>query len=163
MRNISAGALLHPVALGAVVLLVANDHVLKRVCPGWLTGKLSDFAGMVFFPLFLQGIWEIAAKACGGFAPSRRILLAAVISTGVVFSWIKLTTAGADAYRYGMALLRWPMRWAAGNPDGRLVPCAFTQDRTDLLALPMLAVGYWIGAARCSVQRRRAPASALMP
>jgi hypothetical protein len=163
MRNIAAGALLHPVALGAVVLLVVNDHVLKRVCPGWVTGKLSDFAGMVFFPLFLQGIWEIAAKANRGFAPSRRILLAAVVSTGLVFGWTKMTATGADAYRYGMALLRWPMRWVAGKTDGRLVPCAFAQDPTDLLALPMLVVGYWIGGARCFDQRRRTPASALMP
>jgi hypothetical protein len=39
-------ALRHPVFTGAVALLVVNDHVLKQAYPSWLTGKLSDFAGV---------------------------------------------------------------------------------------------------------------------
>jgi len=31
----------------AVVVLALNDHVLKGAWPGWVTGKLSDFAGLV--------------------------------------------------------------------------------------------------------------------
>lgn len=31
----------------AVVALALNDHVFKGAWPGWLTGKLSDFAGLV--------------------------------------------------------------------------------------------------------------------
>ncbi len=48
-------ALLHPVFLGALALLVVNDHVLKGsgLAPGWLTGKLSDFAGLVVAPVVL--------------------------------------------------------------------------------------------------------------
>ena len=41
---------MHPVALAAIAVLVVNDHVLKSAYPGWLTGKLSDIAGLVFFP-----------------------------------------------------------------------------------------------------------------
>ena len=33
-----------------------NDHVLKHACPGVVTGKLSDFAGLFFFPLFLADV-----------------------------------------------------------------------------------------------------------
>ncbi len=36
-----------PIFVAAVVLLAANDHVLKQRFPGWWTGKLSDVAGVV--------------------------------------------------------------------------------------------------------------------
>lgn len=38
--------LARPVVMSAIVVLVANDWLLKAVCPCWLTGKLSDFAGV---------------------------------------------------------------------------------------------------------------------
>ncbi len=44
-----ASALTDPVTIGAVVLLFVNDLVLKEIWAGsWLTGKLSDFAWLVF-------------------------------------------------------------------------------------------------------------------
>jgi hypothetical protein len=33
--------------LVAVVVLILNDHLFKGAGPGWVTGKLSDFAGLV--------------------------------------------------------------------------------------------------------------------
>jgi hypothetical protein len=39
--------------LFAVAVLIVNDHVLKHRFPGLVTGKLSDFAGLFFFPLLL--------------------------------------------------------------------------------------------------------------
>ena len=42
--------------LVAVAVLVSNDHVLKQHFPGLITGKLSDFAGLFFFPLFLTDV-----------------------------------------------------------------------------------------------------------
>ena len=38
--------LTHPAFTGAVALLAVNDHVLKPLVGGWLTGKLSDVAGV---------------------------------------------------------------------------------------------------------------------
>ncbi|OXA81093.1 hypothetical protein SAMN05444397_109197 [Flavobacterium aquidurense] len=35
-----------------LVTLLLNDFVLKEVYGNWLTGKLSDFAGLFIFPLF---------------------------------------------------------------------------------------------------------------
>ena len=40
-----------PRTVGAILVLLINDHLLKGAAPGWVTGKLSDFAGLVFFPL----------------------------------------------------------------------------------------------------------------
>jgi hypothetical protein len=46
-------ALAHPATLAAIAALLLNDHVLKRLTPGILTGKLSDFAGLLFFPMLI--------------------------------------------------------------------------------------------------------------
>lgn len=53
-------------------LLLLNDHVLKATYGNWLTGKLSDVAGLLIFPLFLQfvfgyrkAIWSILITAVG--------------------------------------------------------------------------------------------------
>jgi len=42
----------------ALAVLVVNDHVLKGagLLPGWLTGKLSDFAGLVVAPVVVSTI-----------------------------------------------------------------------------------------------------------
>jgi hypothetical protein len=41
------GWLARPWFFAAVALLALNDHVFKAAWPGWVTGKLSDFAGLV--------------------------------------------------------------------------------------------------------------------
>ncbi|MEW6028058.1 MAG: hypothetical protein ACOYZ8_14945 [Chloroflexota bacterium] len=43
----------HPLTLASIVILLLNDHVLKIHTPSWLTGKLSDFAGLFFFPFIV--------------------------------------------------------------------------------------------------------------
>jgi hypothetical protein len=51
--------LLHPIVLLAIGILLINDHVLKSAWPGAVTGKLSDIAGLVFFPLLVQEIGRL--------------------------------------------------------------------------------------------------------
>ncbi len=41
-----------PQFIATLLLLLLNDHVLKYSFPGWLTGKLSDFAGVFVFVSF---------------------------------------------------------------------------------------------------------------
>jgi hypothetical protein len=53
-----------PGLIAAVLLLLANDHVLKPAFPGMITGKLSDIAG-----LFIVGALAVAL------APSRSTLM----------------------------------------------------------------------------------------
>lgn len=49
-RAVAGERLLHPVLLIAIGTLVINDHLLKQSWPSLLTGKLSDVAGLSFFP-----------------------------------------------------------------------------------------------------------------
>ena len=64
--------LARPWCTGALAVLVVNDRVLKRVAPGWWTGKLSDLAGVflaaVALGLLLRRPRFGAALTVGGFA-----------------------------------------------------------------------------------------------
>ena len=46
-------SLSHPVSIGAIALLLFNDHVWRRVAPSWFTGNIGDFAWLIFTPFLL--------------------------------------------------------------------------------------------------------------
>lgn len=48
--------LLRPGFIIGLVVLVINDHILKTTFPGFITGKLSDVAGLFIFPLFILAL-----------------------------------------------------------------------------------------------------------
>lgn len=139
-----AHPLLHPVSLAAIALLVLNDHVLKAAWPGALTGKLSDVAGMIFFPLLLAAVAQ-------QLRPSLRLrptVIACAALTALVFASIKVWPLAGDAYRVGLGALQWPFRALAaalsGNGVPGLAPVALTPDVTDLLAVPAVLVAVWL-------------------
>jgi len=148
-----AGGLLSPWVALAVGLLLFNDHWGKQHLSGWWPGKLSDFAGMAFFPLALQALYEVALSWAGRWrGPSRRALVASAVATGVVFSAINLHPLAADGYRWGLAALQWPLRALAGRvargAAPPLAPVYLSQDPSDLIALPLLAVAVAVGWRR---------------
>jgi len=155
-RQTEAGAyLLHPAVWLAITVLVVNDHVLKAHVPGWLTGKLSDVAGLIFFPLVLAGLCDLAAHLARrelSSASRRRLVLATVSATAVVFAGIQLSPALADLYLDALSLLQWPYHaliaavHRAPLPD--LQRPVHTADVTDLIALPALLVPLWIARRR---------------
>jgi hypothetical protein len=145
--------LLHPIPILAILLMVANDHALKQLWPGLITGKLSDFAGLVFFPLFLQAAWETISNAFGrGAVGDRRVLLVSIIATGVVFASIKLLPVAGNVYRTGLGTLQWLSGVAFSALPGHVYDSpqsvALSADPTDLVALPALAVAWLVSVAR---------------
>lgn len=116
-------ALAHPLWVAALVVLIANDHYLKTagVLPGWLTGKLSDFAGLFVAPALLAALLSIS---------TRRGILLAHAATGAVFAAIKISPAAARAIEALVGLT--PFTWRV------------TVDPTDLIALPMLAASIFV-------------------
>jgi hypothetical protein len=140
--------MLHPVVVLAVLILTANDQVAKALWPGIITGKLSDLAGLVVFPLLLVSLDELCrAILRKGEIPSRRTLIAAIAITGIGFSAAKVIPLVGDWYRVLWGYLAAPLRGSTG-------PVVLSQDPTDLLALPALAVGWLIGSQRLDLARR---------
>jgi hypothetical protein len=145
--------LLHPLAVAALVTLVANDHVLKAAWPGAVTGKLSDVAGLALTPLVLVAGWEVGRWALGRpWGPSRSAILGAVVATGLAFAAAKTLPPAADVYRVGLGVLQWPFAAVGAligsGPLPELRPVAFVRDATDLVALPALLVPFVVGHRR---------------
>lgn len=46
-----------PVYWISLVVLIANDFIFKNIYPGLITGKASDFAGLIILPLFIFGFF----------------------------------------------------------------------------------------------------------
>ncbi len=119
----SLRCLRHPITLCSLGLLLLNDYVLKAATPGWLTGKLSDVAGLFFFPFVLAAFlglllarWHPSPRRVGGLAFGL---------TAAWFALMKLTPWGnALTDRLVTMLLR--------------APASIALDPTDLLALPVL-------------------------
>jgi hypothetical protein len=101
----------------ALAVMIANDHVLKGsgLVPGWLTGKLSDLAGLVVAPVVL-------AVLCRARTPRARALALAAVA--VAFAAIKVSRSAADALE--ALMLAVGLRWRLWS------------DPTDLLALAVL-------------------------
>lgn len=131
------GELFHPIAMGAIVVMIVNDWVLKGSAPGWLTGKLSDLTGIVAAPLALTAVGDVMAWVAArmgariDFTLRRWKLAAAIVVTGGAFVVVKLVPAAARGLAEGLA-----------HVFGH---AAIVADPTDLIALPGLAVAAWIG------------------
>ncbi|MEZ4473223.1 MAG: hypothetical protein R3F60_21040 [bacterium] len=114
-----ARALSHPAWWLALALLLANDHLFKGagVLPPALTGKLSDFAGLLVAPALLATLAGVRR---------RRGWWGAHLAVAAGFAAINVSPAFARAWE---AALAWtPLPWA------------ITVDPGDLIALPMVAV-----------------------
>ena len=116
-----ARALLTPTWIASLAVLVANDHLLKGsgLLPDVVTGKLSDFAGLIVAPTLLAALLGVR---------SRRALLACHVAVGAVFAGIQISLPFADLWAGLMGMIGHP--WV------------ITSDLTDLIALPMLLASW---------------------
>jgi hypothetical protein len=101
-----------PLLVSSVVLLLANDWIFKPIFHNWLTGKVSDFSGLVAITLF----------GCAVF-PKKRWLVASLVSFTFVY-W-------KSPYSQSFIQL---LNYLAPFPVGRTI------DYTDLMALPAVWV-----------------------
>jgi hypothetical protein len=141
VRSVVGEALLHPVALAALVLLVVNDHVLKSAYPGFVTGKLSDAAGLTVFPLFLHALLERGFRVTGASFSRwyRSAALAGAATTAFGFSLVKGTEQGAELFRNGLGAVQC-LPHALSGLDPTACRARVVVDVTDLWALPFVLV-----------------------
>jgi hypothetical protein len=108
-----------PVFGAALLVLVLNDHWLKGagLLPGWLTGKLSDLAGLIVAPILVATLARARARL-------SRLACWALVAA------IKLSPAAAGGVEHFT-------RWV--GLDWRI-----WSDPTDLIALSVLPLGWWV-------------------
>jgi hypothetical protein len=151
--------LVQPVAISALVVLVVNDHVLKAWQPSWLTGKLSDFAGMLLAPLVLVAIADaVVPRALLGRRYVRISAWLAALSVAAAFAATKTWEPATELYEVGLSLANLPLRWLVGafvDLGPATAHTVLVADRTDLLALPM-------GFAALRIAARRSRSVALL-
>jgi len=134
--------LAHPVSLLAIGVMVLNDHVLKQAYGTWWTGKLSDVAGLIFFPALVAVVFAtVLAAVPPKRADPARLMLGAVSLTGIGFALVKTTAVGAATASAVLTALAGPLL-AGTSVDGTSIIRA---DATDLLALPALGLAAWVG------------------
>ena len=138
------------------MVLGVNDWILKgSEAPEWLTGKLSDFAGLFAFPVVATAAFDLVLFAAARLGlltdfTLRRWKLASIIGlTAVVFAAMKLSPAVAD--------------WMAAASSAVVGRSSVMADPTDLVALVVLAGTWWHGRrviargayGRVEIARRR--------
>ena len=128
--------------------MALNDAWLRLSHPNFLTGKLSDFAVLFFFPLFVCALFSGGELLMGILRPKkggRRIepsdtkLKIACVFTAIVFSLLQFSAAFVDLYLSLLETLDWPQYFGAFQ---------YTRDPSDLIALPVLVLAYHYGRAR---------------
>ena len=107
---------------GALVVLLANDWLFKGhgILPNWLTGKLSDFAGLIVAPVSLASLLT-----------ARRRLTQLHCIAAVSASFVLTEVSPASAAWFEDLLARLGLVW-------RLWP-----DPTDLVALAVLPITWF--------------------
>lgn len=110
-----------PVFGAALLVLVLNDHWLKGagLLPGWLTGKLSDFAGLIVAPILMATLVRARTR-------SSRLACWALVAAG--FAAIKLSPAAARGVEHFT-------RWVGSGWQ-------IWSDPTDLIALSVLPLAW---------------------
>jgi hypothetical protein len=128
-------ALLHPAWIASLVVLALNDHVLKGagLLPEWLTGKLSDFSGLMVAPAVLATLVR---------ARGPRSFFACHVAVGLGFALFEISPTAVGAVESVLPVRMWP-------------------DLTDLAALVVLPLSYRLFAARAERDARPGLAHAL--
>lgn len=98
--------------IAALALLLLNDYYLKATFHNWITGKLSDFAGLFVLSIFLVTVW-----------PERKGFIAVLAGFAFLFWKSSLSQPAID--------------WWNALP---LMKVARTVDYTDLMAISILPI-----------------------
>ena len=115
------------------MLTGVNDHYLKYQYPGFITGKLSDFTGLFYFPLFICAVAVLAVRlVTKDFVFNRALLISSIVFTDVIFCLMKLNSNFKDVF----------VSWFSN----RFFSIAVISDPTDLVALVASVACYYFAS-----------------
>ncbi len=120
----------HPATVTALAVLLLNDLFFKALWPhGWVTGKLSDLAWMVFAPPLLAFLLSLVTPR--NRAAERAVFIASFVGLPLLYATFNTFAPFHDVVIRGLLLLSGA---AAGSP----------LDVTDSLVIPpALAIALW--------------------
>ncbi|HSD84881.1 MAG TPA: hypothetical protein VLG46_13525 [Anaerolineae bacterium] len=116
----------HPLSIAAIIVVLLNDHWWRRVAPSWFTGKIGDFAWLIFAPFLLAALlaWVFPRR-------ERLVGYASIIGVGLIFGLAKTVPA---FHALTIDVLELLTGW----------PNILRMDPTDLIALPALLIAWRI-------------------
>lgn len=149
MQRRTADFLTSAVFLVSLALLLINDFVLKRLTPGTLSGKLSDFVGPIVAALIVVAALEFLARRGGRDRWARPSwFLATACLVVLAFSFVKLTTVGSLAYGAVNDALMTAVQWVVSplgwEVDTRL-PLVVKDPLDVLIAAASIPLVAWLG------------------
>jgi hypothetical protein len=119
----------HPLVIGALILTFLNDHFLKHQFHNFLTGKISDFTGIFYFPLFIYALCVfIKSPLVRHNYINKTGLLICILVTDVLFLAFKYTEARV---------------WLSEVFNNYFFKIEIVPDVTDISALSMNAATYF--------------------
>jgi hypothetical protein len=128
----------HPLPLMAVGMMAVNDHILKSAYPSLLTGKLSDFLGLFFFPLLLCSLiclmrnFVLPPRPLTPWFINSRLLLICISISSLIFIGLKTSSW----IREDLTQIFWRLG----------MPIQISDDKTDLWALSSNFLCYFFGS-----------------
>ena len=115
------------------MLTGVNDHYLKYQYPGFITGKLSDFTGLFYFPLFICAVIVLVIRLFRkDYVINRALLITTIVVTDVIFCLMKLNSNFKDIF----------VSWFSN----RFFSIAVVSDPTDLVALVASVACYYFAS-----------------
>ena len=122
----------HPVVISSLILTFLNDHYLKYQYSNFVTGKISDFTGIFYFPLFIYALAVFfKARQAHPAKISKMGLLMSILITDILFVFFKYT-----ALRI----------WLTDFFNNYIFKIQIVPDITDLSALSMNLFTYWFAS-----------------
>lgn len=122
---------IHPIPLSAVALMALNDHWFKYRFSNVVTGKLSDFCGVFYLPIFLlallvvfDGILKLKKFRIGAIST-----IGAIVFTDLLMILVKLSPLSARFIEDLFARYWFPIQ--------------LIQDPTDLVSLVVNPLTYF--------------------
>ena len=148
MSRFPGASLLHPLFLVSLLVLLINDHIAKDLYPGLITGKLSDFSGLLVLPVLAFVAVEVGAKATRRRLPGARVAAALCIVSAIGFALVKSVPWANEGYRFAIGAIRWPLQALTAAADGTETPgvslISVVPDEWDIIAIVAVIPAYLI-------------------
>ena len=126
-------------SLSSIVLFAVNNAYLKLQFTSWFTGKLSDVLLCFFLPLFISSCINLVADI-----PVRSRLLAGCVITAIIFTSVKISEFASHYLNVVLTYISLLLGF------GKSLNIA---DKSDLIALPMIIVAYYVGNYHARIGR----------